>query len=295
MLTENFVCYIIAYCDIKFKVVISLNKNIVLSCPVCKNELKKSGNSYRCENKHCFDIAKEGYVNLLSGSHKQGELIGDSKEMALSRRAFLEKGYFSSLAEAVSLLLKEQSFDKRPTVLDVCCGEGYYSQYVKTKNDCELFGFDLSKSMVRLAAKRKLDALFFVANLSHIPVFDRSIDFAFHLFAPFHKEEFSRILSDDGVLVTAVPGERHLWQLKKTVYDVPYRNEVKLPSSAELKLCDTVSVKNTISLASSSDIMSLFKMTPYYHHTPKSGIEMLEKIDSLETEIDFVLGIYKKI
>ena len=149
--------------------------------------------------------------------------------------------------------------------------------------------------MVRLAAKRKLDALFFVANLSHIPVFDGSIDFAFHLFAPFHKEEFSRILSDEGILVTAVPGERHLWQLKEAVYDVPYRNEVKLPSATGLKLCKTVLVKDTIALETSSDIMSLFKMTPYYHHTPKSGIEKLEKIDSLETEIEFVLGIYKKM
>lgn len=272
-----------------------MNKNAVLSCPVCKARLIKNGNSYKCENNHCFDIAKEGYVNLLSGSHKQGELIGDSKEMAVSRRAFLEKGYFYSLADAVSLLLKEQSFDKKPTVLDICCGEGYYSQYVKAENDCELFGFDLSKSMVRLAAKRKLDALFFVANLSHVPVFDGSIDFAFHLFAPFHKEEFSRILSDEGILVTAVPGERHLWQLKEAVYDVPYRNEVKLPSATGLKLCKTVLVKDTIALETSNDIMSLFKMTPYYHHTPKSGIEKLEKIDSLETEIEFVLGIYKKM
>lgn len=266
----------------------------MLSCPVCKAALKNGGKCRVCERNHCFDVAKEGYVNLLSGSHKQGELIGDSKEMALSRRNFLEKGYFFPLADAVSSLLKEQAFKKTPAVLDICCGEGYYSQQVKEKNDCELFGFDLSKSMVRLAAKRKLDALFFVANLSHIPVFDESIDFAFHLFAPFHKDEFSRILKNDGVLVTAVPGERHLWQLKEALYDVPYRNEIKLPFSPELKLCDTVSVKSKIELLTNEDIMSLFKMTPYSHHTPKSGIERLEKLTALETEIEFVLGIYKK-
>lgn len=272
---------------------IYLAQKEVLSCPVCKAPLIKSANSFVCENGHCFDTAKEGYVNLISGSHKRGDLSGDSKEMALSRRAFLEKGYFSSLALAVSSLLAKTAVQK-PNVLDICCGEGYYSQYIGSKNDCELFGFDLSKSMVRLAAKRKLNALFFVANLSHIPVFDGSIDFAFHLFAPFHREEFSRILSDEGVLVTAVPGERHLWQIKEAVYDTPYRNDVKLPAGDGLQLSEVITVKDSISLSDNADIMSLFKMTPYYYHTPKSGIEKLEKLDSLETELEFVLGVYKK-
>lgn len=266
----------------------------VLSCPVCKAALMKNENSFVCCNNHCFDISKEGYVNLLTGSYKQGDLIGDNKEMALSRREFLEKGYFSSLAKAVSELFREQTHREKPRVLDICCGEGYYSQHLKEQNNCELFGFDLSKSMVRLAAKRRLNATFFVANLSHIPVFDASIDFAFHLFAPFHKEEFARILCNDGTLITAVPGERHLWKLKEVVYDIPYRNDVYLPSGGGLKLSDTLSVKDKIFLPCNSDILSLFKMTPYYYHTPKSGIDKLQKLDSLETELDFVIGIYKK-
>lgn len=271
-----------------------MNQGIILSCPVCNSKLERVQNSFLCENGHCYDVAKEGYVNLLSGSHKQGDLVGDNKEMAQSRRDFLNKGYFLTLADAVSSILSEHK-NGRTKVLDICCGEGYYSQYIKSNNDCSLFGFDISKNMVRLAAKRKIDATFFVANLSRIPIFSGSINFAFHLFAPFHKEEFSRVLADEGVLVTAVPGERHLWQLKETVYDAPYRNEVNLGSYDKLKLTETVKVKDVITLVDNEDIMSLFKMTPYYYHTPKSGIEKLKKVDSLETELEFVLGIYKKI
>ena len=101
-------------------------------CPVCKKPLSKNGRSYICSSSHNFDEAKEGYVNLLSGSHKQGELMGDNKIMALSRRDFLNKGYFSALAEGVCSVLRDENFEN-PTVLDVCCGEGYYSEYLSKR------------------------------------------------------------------------------------------------------------------------------------------------------------------
>lgn len=264
----------------------------ILSCPVCKKPLSKTERSYICPSSHNFDEAKEGYVNLLSGSHKQGELIGDNKSMALSRRDFLNKGYFSSLANGVCDVLKSENL-QNPNVLDICCGEGYYSEYLSKRTDCNLYGFDISKNMVRLAAKRKLDAVFFVANLSHIPIFDGSVDFAFHLFAPFHDEEFSRVLKKGGVLVTAVPGKNHLWELKSAVYDTPYQNDEKLPES-RLTLERTIKISNTIKIDNNEDIMSLFKMTPYYYRTSKEGIERAEKLETLETTLEFVLGVYRK-
>lgn len=178
------------------------NKNLLL-CPVCGQTLFEKGKSLVCESGHCFDIAREGYVNLLSGS-KNGSLVGDNRQMAEARRDFLNKGYFSALSEGLCKILS--SFGKPdPKVLDICCGEGYYSEQVKSRLACRLWGFDISKQMVRLAAKRKLGADFFVANLSHIPLPDESIDIGFHLFAPFHEAEFSRILKKDGKLVSVVP------------------------------------------------------------------------------------------
>ena len=40
---------------------------INLICPVCKQQLNKENKSYKCDSNHCFDMAKEGYVNLLTG------------------------------------------------------------------------------------------------------------------------------------------------------------------------------------------------------------------------------------
>ena len=262
-------------------------------CPVCGAMLQKEGASLRCESGHSFDFAKEGYVNLLTGSHKPGDRTGDSREMARARRAFLEKGYFRPLADALSETIRaEQKED--PAVLDICCGEGYYSEQISRALPCRLLGFDLSKEMVRLAAKRKLDALFFVANLAAVPLPDSSVDAALHLFAPFHEETFARLLKDNGVLLSVVPGKRHLFELKEAVYDTPYENDEQLPQTTLLTLTGTKKVTAKIRIDTPEDIRALFAMTPYVHRTSKEGIARLEQLERLETTIEFVIGFYKK-
>lgn len=264
----------------------------VLKCPVCSLDLIYSERCLKCGNNHSFDIAKEGYVNLLS-AHRSGDNIGDNKEMARFRRDFLDKGYYSILADAVGEYLEKYTKENE-TVLDICCGEGYYTEYLTKTYIRKYYGFDISKNMVRLAGKRKCGANFFVANISSIPVRSESIKFAFHLFAPFHSKEFSRILSRDGVIVTAIPGKEHLYELKEIVYDKPYFNDEKPPQTGELKLIEKKRAKAKIVINSQEDIMSLFKMTPYFYHTPGEGIKRLENKNSLTVTIDFVLLVYKR-
>lgn len=263
-----------------------------LICPKCKSKFQLSDKTLVCENKHCYDIAKEGYVNLLSGS-KNGSLIGDNRDMAMSRRDFLNKGYFSTLAEALKEeldLLKVSN----PCVLDICCGEGYYSSYLKEQCSGEFWGFDISKEMIRLAAKRKSGVNYFVANMTDIPVEIESIDFAFHLFAPFYEGEFYRILKQCGILISVTPGKKHLFALKEVLYDTPYENDEAPPQTNQLELIEQKKVITEIHLNSYDDILSLFKMTPYYYHTSDECKKRLLPLNSLETEIDFTMNIYKK-
>ncbi len=261
-------------------------------CPVCKQPLQSVDRTLQCAAKHSFDLAREGYVNLLTHGHKKADTIGDSREMARARRAFLEKGYFRPLADALIELLRE-SGKEHPNVLDICCGEGYYAKQIKQAVPCNLLGFDLSREMVRLAAKQVPDALFFVANLASVPLPDRCVDFAIHLFAPFHEPSFARLLKEDGKLVTVVPGRRHLFALKEAVYDTPYENDEKLPQTTTLRLTETRKVSAEIFLDNAADIQALFSMTPYSHRTKKEDLLKLEQLETLRTEIAFVLGIYE--
>lgn len=70
-------------------------------------------NSYICPQRHQFDMAKEGYVNLLPVQHKRSRDPGDSAEMMQARRAFLDAGHYQPLRDAIVGQLRER-LDERP-------------------------------------------------------------------------------------------------------------------------------------------------------------------------------------
>ena len=262
----------------------------ILLCPVCKSELKQLERSFVCEKGHCFDIAKEGYVNLITGS-KSGDLKGDNKDMARSRKAFLDKGYFRDLSDALCNIIESINAEN---ILDICCGEGYYAEEIAGKLNCSVYGFDLSKEMIRLAAKRKSKAEFFVANMANIPIADNSIDCAIHLFAPFCEREFMRVIKPGGYLISVCPGAKHLWEMKAAIYEKPYENEEDSPDLPGFSLDKTINAGDYITLADNSDIDALFKMTPYYYHTSTQDKAKLLTLDTLTTRVDFYIRIYRK-
>lgn len=266
---------------------------IELICPVCSEKLTKENKSFLCKSRHCFDISKEGYINLLHGKNKSGSLIGDNRDMANARRLFLNKGYFSALSDGLVEAIREYTAGS-PTLCDICCGEGYYSEKVKDSIECELISFDISKEMLRLCAKRKKSDLCFVANGNSIPLEDESVDLAFHLFAPFNEKEFSRILKKDGIILTVVSGENHLFELKEILYESPYKNDEAPPKTESLTLIEKRKLSKKVLLETKEDIDALFKMTPYYYHTSDTDKAKLESYDKLEVTTDFAVYIYKK-
>ncbi|MBQ5969788.1 MAG: methyltransferase domain-containing protein [Clostridia bacterium] len=261
-------------------------------CPVCRTPLERRDRTLVCRNGHCFDLAKEGYCNLLTAQHRAGETTGDNNRMAQARSAFLNKGCFAPLAAAVTDFVRGAA--PQSVVLDICCGEGYYSEAVLRQVPCRLLGFDLSKAMVRRAAKRGCSGFFFVANLSAIPLPDGSVDRAFHLFAPFHAPEFARVLRPGGLLCTVMPGPDHLFALKAAVYASPYRNEVRLPDAAPLRLLNVRTVRADCTLTSNEDIRALFDMTPYRYRTSPADLKKLDALQTLTTPLEFVLAVYQK-
>lgn len=260
----------------------------MLICPVCKYPLDINNRVGKCCNGHCFDIAKEGYINLLR-TNKNGDIIGDSKQSARSRRDFLNKGYYHPLRD----FLVELFSDKSGSVLDICCGEGYYTSALGENPALDVYGFDISKEMIRLASKRG-NGTYFVANLASIPVADNSFDYAIHLFAPFQEKEFSRILKNGGKIYTVIPGEKHLLGIKEQVYDSPYLNDEKLPETNFLQLAHVEKISSAITLRCNEDIQSVFQMTPYYYRTSESDKKKLENCDTLETNVEFVVAEYIK-
>ena len=161
-----------------------------LRCPVCGGGFTLSENrkSLICENRHCYDIAKSGYVNFC-GSHG-----GDSKEAVAARREFLALGYYRGVADQICALLKQYSPGK--AVADLGCGEGYYGDLIASQG-FDLLGFDLSKPAIEAAAKRKNENAFFsVAGIFDLPLKDGSVDAITNIFAPCAEKEYHHGDSD---------------------------------------------------------------------------------------------------
>ena len=196
-----------------------------LRCPVCAEPLAEGERAFVCANGHSFDRARQGYINLL----RPTRLRGDTLEMLRARRRFLDAGWYAPLAEALSAevgaWLAEAGAALPPearTLLDAGCGEGYYLSHLAralapalAAGGWRLYGLDLAKDAVRLAAGRSRAATWLVANSKdRLPFADAGVGALLTIFAPRHAEEFARVIAPGGLLLVVTPTGEHLAQAR---------------------------------------------------------------------------------
>jgi 23S rRNA (guanine745-N1)-methyltransferase len=265
-------------------------------CPICKSSLflENSNKSYACENKHNFDIAKEGYVNLLPVQAKKSKQPGDNKDMIIARREFLEACYYQPLVEKISELVSENFTNSKDIkVLDVGCGEGYYLNAIfkplETRHQIENYGLDISKEAIKLAAKKYQGSEFTVASSQNLPFKNNFFDLAIRIFAPSNDNELSRVLKANGVFLSVSPGPRHLWQIKDQIYkETALHKEGKEPLESFSKIkSEQISFKIS---PDPNQRLSLLDMTPLKWKAKPEAIEKI-KNSTEEIEIDFIVSI----
>lgn len=267
-------------------------------CPVCGAPLQREERAYLCPSRHSYDIAKEGYTYLLPSNQKHSAAPGDDKGMAAARHAFLSKGYYAALLETLKKQVLTCSASS-PAILDTGCGEGYYTAGIyHALQDAgkmpRMAGTDISKFILRHAAKREKNIEFAVASSYHLPVADESIDILLNCFSPLALEEFRRVLKPGGQFLYVVPAAEHLWELKQVLYDDPYPNEEKETPYEGFAYEAILPVEDVITLENQADIHALFQMTPYYWKTPKSGAERLAALNRLDCRISFRVHVFHK-
>lgn len=271
-----------------------------LLCPIDQKELRQDGNTWRCQNKHCFDVAKQGYVNLLPVQNKKSLDPGDSKEMIAARRDFLNSGVYQpiavALAKTLAGLCKEH---EQLSILDAGCGEGYYLNAVCEQlllNDVELTatGLDISKWAVRSCKIRnpKLNGL--VASNRQIPLPDHSQDIVLCTFGFPVFEEFKRILKPGGHIVMADPGPEHLIELRSQIYETVRRNPPADISTAlidDWQLSDSINVQFTTPPLSAEQFEQLLVMTPHLYRASREGRERAAKLQNMPVSGDVLIRV----
>lgn len=268
-----------------------------LKCPVCGGSLEPENNSYFCKNRHCFDRSKSGYVNLLQSNSSSDKRHGDDKAMLLSRRSFLEKGYYDVLCQEITSVVSKLSLDSI-SACDIGCGEGYYLENLISSPSLEgknktVYALDISKEACNLTAKRLKGVTVVVAGMNHLPFLTGSFNLITSIFAPVDYEEASRVLIPGGYVIKAIPLERHLISLKEAVYDSAYENKVDYSVPFGFGQRDYVEIKTEVRLEK-NDLLDLFRMTPYYYKTSRREQEKLMNIDFLNVQLEFGVFIFQK-
>lgn len=266
-------------------------------CPTCSAPLTREEHRCHCPAGHSYDLAKEGYTYLLPPNQKHSSAPGDDKAMAAARRVFLSKEYYAPLLNTICSQILSLS-GEAPVILDAGCGEGYYTSGIYQALTAagkapRMAGIDISKFILRLAAKREKNVEFAVASCYHLPFPDSTADILLDCFSPLAIDEFRRVLKPGGYFLYVVPGAQHLWELKQVLYDAPYPNEEKETPYDGFTYEAIVPVDFTLHLENQADLQALFRMTPYCWKTPRSGVERLAALDSLDCQASFRVHIFR--
>ena len=237
-------------------------------------------------------------MNLLPVQSKHSKAPGDDPAMAAARRAFLDRGYYAPLREALSALAVSHT-GPAPRLLDAGCGEGYYTAGVyRALTDAgkqpQAAGVDISKYILKAAARREKGIEFAVGSSYHLPVADGSVELLLNCFSPLALEEFQRVLRPGGVFFYVVPGAEHLWEMKEVLYDQPYPNEERETPYDGFSYERVEQVDTVLHLDRPADIQNLFAMTPYAWKTPRAGRERLAALETLTVRASFRIHVFRR-
>jgi 23S rRNA (guanine745-N1)-methyltransferase len=288
---------------------IDIAKNVIYDnlcifrCPICKQQMILQKNFLLCKNAHCFDLSKNGYINLLRNPISSKY----NKNLFIARKKILQDDFFKKLIVEignfiVKVIKNKQLPDLR--ILDTGCGEGTnlvsISKYIREKSKINPVGvgLDISKEGIWIAAREYPGYIWCVADLADSPLNDRQFNFILNILSPANYSEFDRLLNDDGILIKVIPGDFYLQEIRKKFYP---KNEKKYSSSEEsIKLFRkkfTIIKRQRISYQQkieSNNIPCLIEMTPLSWNFKRDNLEIeafkFPEINNITVDLIILIG-----
>lgn len=308
-----------------------IKENIeIFKCPVCGKKVSLDAKSLICSDKHCFDISKKGYINLLLNAKKQNY----DKELFISRDIICKMGFFDPLIELLVSLITSSTNNGRETIriLDAGCGEGFHltqvieflngkseidknqashtasesmvsgqgsgkSDYMNVNHRYKGLGIDISKEGIISASKKSKAIIWCVADLAKIPIMDKTIDIILNILSPSNYREFERLISENGILIKVVPGPSYLKELRQVFYEETDKENYSNARVIEhfernFNRKETRHLKYSVKV-NKDELRHLIKMTPLSWGVDEQKIEkVLEmSIDSITADFSIMMGI----
>ena len=261
------------------------------ACPICRENLTLVETSLKCDNRHSFDLAKFGYVNLAPQIKQSANY---DKENFQNRQQILEAGFYQAILEGISDLLATKPSAK--IVLDIGCGEGFYSRKLQEVHPEKTFyAFDISKDSIQIAAKSEPNwaVNWFVGDLARLPIKDASMDILLDIFSPANYGEFRRVLSKDGILIKVIPTENHLKEIRQMVQDQltkkDYSNQDIKEHFQEHFSIQSSQIVSLTKPITTEQRQALLSMTPLLFHVNQSKIDW-SQLTEITIEAEILVG-----
>ena len=261
------------------------------ACPICQENLTLVESSLKCSNRHSFDLAKIGYVNLAPQINQSANY---DKENFQNRQQILEAGFYQAILEGISDLLATNPSAK--TVLDIGCGEGFYSRKLQeSHSDKTFYAFDIAKDSVQIATKSEPNwaVNWFVGDLARLPIEDASMDILLDIFSPANYGEFRRVLSKDGILIKVIPTENHLKEIRQMVQDQltkkDYSNQDIKEHFQEHFSIQSRQIASLTKPITAEQRQALLAMTPLLFHVDQTNIDW-SQLTEITIEAEILVG-----
>ena len=261
------------------------------ACPICQENLTLIESSLKCSNRHSFDLAKFGYVNLAPQIKQSANY---DKENFQNRQQILEAGFYQAILKGISDILATKPSAK--TVLDIGCGEGFYSRKLQeSHSDKTFYAFDISKDSVQIAAKSEPNwaVNWFVGDLARLPIKDASMDILLDIFSPANYGEFRRVLSKDSILIKVIPTENHLKEIRQMVQDQltkkDYSNQDIKEHFQEHFSIQSSQIASLTKPITTEQRKALLNMTPLLFHVDQSKIDW-SQLTEITIEAEILVG-----
>ena len=261
------------------------------ACPICQENLTLVETSLKCDNRHSFDLAKFGYVNLAPQIKQSANY---DKENFQNRQQILEAGLYQAILEGISDILATNPSAK--TILDIGCGEGFYSRKLQEAHpDKTFYAFDISKDSVQIAAKSEPNwaVNWFVGDLARLPIKDTSMDILLDIFSPANYGEFRRVLSKNGILIKVIPTENHLKEIRQLAQDQltkkDYSNQDIKEHFQEHFSIQSSQIASLTKPITAEQRQALLSMTPLLFHVDQSKIDW-SQLTEITIEAEILVG-----
>lgn len=261
------------------------------ACPICQENLTLVEISLKCSNRHSFDLAKFGYVNLAPQIKQSANY---DKENFQNRQEILEAGFYQAILETISDLLARLETAK--IILDIGCGEGFYSRKLQERHsDKTFYAFDISKDSVQIAAKSEPNwaVNWFVGDLARLPIKDASMDILLDIFSPANYGEFRRVLSKDGILIKVIPTENHLKEIRQMVQNQltkkNYSNQDIKEHFQEHFSIQSRQIASLTKPITAEQRQALLAMTPLLFHVDHTNIDW-SQLTAITIEAEILVG-----